>query len=236
MKQLFKKLIEENPLEPTVKIVYKCLYKEIISLHLLPGSKINLSKISEELDVSRTTVRDAAILLSTNTKLVKMQSNQGFFVSNIDLVEMDNICTCRTIIETGAARILCEKITSEQIKFFYDLANNMNICVHENKLKEYANIDILFHKSIIDFCENKFVSKMYYKISDLISRYIFYTVYFKNINDFAPLLRHHNIIVHSLENSLINDVDLAIRKHCSDSQKFLAQSDSFLLYSAINGN
>ena len=111
MKHLFRKLIEENPSEPTVKIVYKCLYKNIISLHLLPGSKINLSKISEELNISRTTVRDAAFLLSTNTKLVELRSNQGFFVSNLNIKEMNDVCVSMTIIEVGSAQILCEKIT-----------------------------------------------------------------------------------------------------------------------------
>lgn len=219
MKQLFKKLIKENPSDPTVKIVYKCLYKEIISLHLLPGSKINLSKISEELNVSRTTVRDAAILLSTNTKLVQMHSNQGFFVSNLNMKEMDDICTSMTIIEVGAAQILCEKITQEQINFLIDLTKKMNCYLNENNLYEFAQLDIAFHKSIINLCENKFISTMYNKISDIVERYLSYITYIKNTNDFHIIIRNHNMIVHSLENSLIHNVELAIKMHCGELKK-----------------
>ncbi|MEL7569583.1 MAG: GntR family transcriptional regulator [Eubacteriaceae bacterium] len=219
MKQLFKKLIEENPLEPTVKIVYKCLYKEIISLRLLPGSKINLSKISEELNVSRTTVRDAAILLSSNTKLVKMHSNQGFFVSNLNLNEMEEICTAMKIIEIGAAQILCEKIACEQLIFLVDLTNKMSNYLKENDLYGFTQLDILFHKSIIELCENKFISAMYRKISDIVERYLSYITFLKNKNDFLTIIRNHNMIINSLENSLINNVESAIQMHCNELKK-----------------
>lgn len=220
MKQLFKKLIEENSSEPTVKIVYKCLYEEIISLHLLPGSKINLSKISEELNISRTTVRDAAILLSTNTKLVRIHSNQGFFVSNLNMKEMDDICTSMAIIEIGAAQILCQKITQEQITFLIDLTKKMDFYLNENNLYEFAQLEILFHKSIIDLCENKFISTMYNIISDIAERYLSYIAYIKNKNDFHTIIRNHNMIINSLENSLITNVELAVKMHCNELKKF----------------
>lgn len=219
MKQLFKKFIEESPLAPTVKIVYKCLYKEIISLRLLPGSKINLSKISEELNVSRTTVRDAAILLSANTKLVQMRSNQGFFVSNFNLKEMEDICTSMKIIEIGAAQILCEKIAQEQIIFLVDLTKKMSTCLDENNFYGFAQLDILFHKSIIDLCENKFIYQMYSKISDIVERYLSYIAFVKDKNDFITIIRNHNMIINSLENSLINNVELAIQMHCGELKR-----------------
>ena len=225
MKQLFKKLIEDNPLEPTVKIVYKCLYKEIISLRLLPGSKINLSKISEELSISRTTVRDAAILLSTNTKLVQMHSNQGFFVSNLNIKEMEDICTSLKIIEIGAAQILCEKIAQEQIMYLIDLSTKMNSYLNENNLYDFTQLDILFHKLIIDLCENKFISAMYSKISDIVERYLSYIAFIKNKNDFHTIIRNHNMIINSLENSLINNVELAIQMHCSELKKFFLHTE-----------
>lgn len=219
MEKLFKELIKVNPLEPTVKIVYKCLYKEIISLRLLPGSKINLSKISEELNISRTTVRDAAILLSSNTKLVKMHSNQGFFVSSLNLNEMEEICTAMKIIEIGAAQILCEKIACEQIEFLVDLTKKMNQFLKENNLYGFTQLDILFHKSIIGLCENKFISAMYSKISDIVERYLSYITFLKNKNDFHKILRNHNMIINSLENSLINNVESAIQIHCTELKK-----------------
>lgn len=225
MEQLFKELIKVNPLEPTVKIVYKCLYKEIISLRLLPGSKINLSKISEELNISRTTVRDAAILLSSNTKLVKMHSNQGFFVSNLNLKEMEDICTAMKIIEIGAAQILCEKIACEQIAFLVDLTKKMDDYLKENNLYGFTRLDVSFHKSIIELCENKFISAMYSKISDIVERYLSYITFLKNKNDFHTIIRNHNMIINSLENSLINNVEAAIQIHCSELKKIFLNTE-----------
>jgi DNA-binding GntR family transcriptional regulator len=226
MKQLFKKLVEECPMESTVKLVYKCLHKQIISLDLHPGSKINLSKISEELNVSRTTVRDAALMLS-NTGLVEIRTNQGFFVSRLNTKEMNEIYTSRAIIETGAAQVLCEIITEEQITFFYNILNDMNLSIQNNDLREFARLDGLFHKSIIDFCGNKFIINMYGKIWDTMERYISYATYLE-ISELMQLFSQHKVIVHSLEHSLIKNIELIIDKHCIYAQQILLHPEFIL--------
>lgn len=216
MKELFKQLIENNPSESTVKLVYKCLYNEIILLHMQPGAKMNLSKISNELNVSGTTVRDAAMMLLKDN-LVQMRSNQGFFVSKLNMKEWQDITAARKIIEPNAAKLLCEKITGEQIEIFYDLVALMENCLNKNDYTEYYNLDEVFHKSIVNFCGNEYVIMMYDSIFDYIKRYALYAAsYSSNKKDSSKILasiRQHRNIIKSLESTMIDNVEILIKIH-----------------------
>lgn len=221
MKELFKQLIENNPCEATVKLVYKCLYNEIILLHMLPGSKINLSKISNELNVSGTTVRDAAALLLKDD-LVKMQSNQGFFVRELNIVELRDITAARKIIEPDAAKLLCEKITKEQIDIFNNLLILMDNTVKKSDYSEYKKLDEAFHRTIINFCGNESIITMYNSIVDTIKRYaLFATVnlYKKDTAYINTSFRQHRNIVKSLENSLIDNIGILLRNHIDNDER-----------------
>ena len=44
MNSQFKDLLNKNPNESSLKLVYKYLYRQIISLSMLPGAKINITK------------------------------------------------------------------------------------------------------------------------------------------------------------------------------------------------
>ena len=51
--------MKENPFLHLEDIIYQALRMEIIGLRIAPGSKLNESKIAEDLGVSRTPVRNA---------------------------------------------------------------------------------------------------------------------------------------------------------------------------------
>ena len=52
-------MMKENPFLHLEDIIYQALRMEIIGLRIAPGSKLNESKIAEDLGVSRTPVRNA---------------------------------------------------------------------------------------------------------------------------------------------------------------------------------
>ena len=226
MKELLKQLIENNPSEATVRLVYKCLYNEIILLHMLPGSKINLSKISNELNVSGTTVRDAAIMLLKDD-LVNMRSNQGFFVNKLNIKEFTDIITAKKIIEPNAAKILCENITSVQINAFKNLLLFMETALKKNDYREYINLDIIFHKSIVDLCGNEYINAMYTSIFDIIKRYKLYLSKYlnKDNSDLKISLRQHTNIVKCFENTNIENAYSLSKIHIENCEKLFQITD-----------
>jgi len=221
MIQNFRDLIDKNPAESITKLVYKYIYNEIISLSMPPGAKINHTKLANDLEVSRTTVRDAVLLLM-NSNLVEPLPNQGFRVSPLKIKEMSEIYATRKIIETGAAKILCEKITNEQTEHFNNLLHRMKEVTEQQDYESFAILDSEFHKCIIKFCSNQYIISMYKSIEDIIFRYIAYTAYPQNISPHTPLmLRQHFMIFTSIQLGMTENAVNVLEKHFTDAEKSL---------------
>jgi DNA-binding GntR family transcriptional regulator len=189
-----------------------------------PGVKLNLAKLANELSVSRTTVRDAVLML-TEEHLVNKTSDNKFYISELKTTEMKNIYAARKIIESGAAQILCELITKEQIQIFHSLLDKMYESVNAIDYEEFSRLDMIFHKNIVTYCENEFVISMYEHISDQINRYINYTSFNDYPNKKSPfmpmILRQHSMIIYSLEHGMPENVTYLIHKHFTDAEKLL---------------
>jgi DNA-binding GntR family transcriptional regulator len=224
MNPRFKELVEKNPSESSLKLVYKYLYREIISLSMSPGAKINHTKIAHDLDVSRTTVRDAVLML-LNANLVEPLPNQGFRVSHLKVKEMGELYATRKIIESGAAKILCEKISKDQIQKLHLLIKDMELSLTEKDYEAFAYLDSAFHRSIVEFCSIPYLVSMYQSIADIISRYIAFTAYINNPTNITPqtplMLRQHSMILTSLELGMTENVANIIEKHFVDAEKSL---------------
>ena len=70
---------------------------------LLPGARLTESTISEELGVSRNTIREAFAELAAE-RLVVRHPNRGVFVATLGPGEIHDVYTVRRFIEVGAIR------------------------------------------------------------------------------------------------------------------------------------
>lgn len=231
MIQNFRELMDNNPTESSLKLVYKYLYREIISLSMPPGAKINHTKIANDLEVSRSTVRDAVLML-VKANLVEQLPNQGFCISHLNKKEMSDLYTTRKIIESGAAKILCETITKPQIEYFDRLIFEMEKAIEENDFETFAQLDCAFHKSIVEFCGIQYIISMYDSIADLIIRYIAFTAYTpQSTKPQTPImLRHHKMILTSFEYGMTENVVNLIEKHFNEAEKSLLHPEYHLSF------
>lgn len=70
---------------------------------LLPGTKLKEEALSEELGVSRNTVREAFAELASE-RLVVRQPNRGVFVASLGVNDIHDVYTVRRAIEVSAVR------------------------------------------------------------------------------------------------------------------------------------
>lgn len=221
MDKQFEILLQNNADQPTVKLVYEYLHKKIITHAIEPGKKISFAKIANEIEVSRATVR-AAVLLLEKVNLIEKVPNLGFCVAPLTISEMHELYITRKIIESGAAKILCESITNSQKKHFNDMLKTMDKAMRENDYEGFAYADFNFHKSIVEFSNARYIINMYNSVSDIILRYIMYTAYPKSKTTLTPLMLHqHKIIVASIKLGIPSNVQEQIEKHITDAERSL---------------
>jgi DNA-binding GntR family transcriptional regulator len=92
---------------------YVELRDRVLTLQLPPGTPINESKLSEELGVGRTPLREAIKRLARES-LVEVYPRRGTFVSDIQLTDLGAISEVRIELEGLAAGLAARRFREEQ--------------------------------------------------------------------------------------------------------------------------
>jgi DNA-binding GntR family transcriptional regulator len=110
LKHIPKKQAESNR-----DYIYRTLKQSIIEYYFIPGDKLSEPSIAEELNISRTPVREALILLE-DENLVVIQPKQGTFVSKINSLDIANLTFMRKCIERKVLQLACQNMTADVIE------------------------------------------------------------------------------------------------------------------------
>ena len=89
---------------------YAGLRERIVTLAIKPGEPIDEDRVSRELGMGRTPVREAIKRLALE-KLVTVFPRRGTFASEINITDLGHISDVRTIIEGHAARRAAQRLT-----------------------------------------------------------------------------------------------------------------------------
>jgi len=89
--------------------VYSVLWDRILSRDLHPGEKLSDLRLSEELGVSRTPVREALHRL-VQDGVVNYLPNRGFFVSSFSGTDIAEIFDLRAVLEALALRTVASRL------------------------------------------------------------------------------------------------------------------------------
>ena len=102
-KYQLKRYMDAEPGAKLRDLVTKLLYDEIVSLRILPGTKLNVNQLAASLGVSRTPVAEAVASLADVGFVVSHPGQSGSFVLDLNMVDMINLYHVRNAIESEAA-------------------------------------------------------------------------------------------------------------------------------------
>lgn len=150
--------------------VFQYLRERIINGLLVPGSPINPEELAEELEVSKTPVREALHLLESE-RLVKNIPGRGSIVSPISSKDISDIFEVREIIECGTARRA--SFLHDKFSLIKKREEINNLCLQEFDKTEEKN-QVRFwrdiHLIIVVSLENQKLLEFYLELSEQISR------------------------------------------------------------------
>jgi DNA-binding GntR family transcriptional regulator len=93
---------------------YATIKDKIVTLHMPPGSSINLVELATELGLGRTPVREALKQLQSDNLVVVVQ-RRGMSVAEIALTDLRQLYEMRVILEPACARMAAERMTLAQV-------------------------------------------------------------------------------------------------------------------------
>lgn len=187
------KMLAENPFLVLSDVIYQSLYNDIIQLKMSPDSRLNESKIAEELGISRSPVKSALSRLEKDGLAYK-KSGKMLAVSWMTKEDGYNLYEARSALEGFAASLAVIRITSKQMEEL-ELLTKQYIAVCNGNTKDlnandYAEIDHKFHSLIVTASCNPYILRMYKSLEGYLLHYRYCLYYSLGPEKLQRILYH----------------------------------------------
>ena len=152
-------------------LVMELLYDEIVSLKILPGTKLNVNHLAASLGVSRTPVVEAIGRLTEVGFVVARPGQNGSFVLDLSMPDMIDLYHVRSAIESEAAYLCAHAADDATVQELTLLADAFRDSVERRDIRGMRETDMPFHQQIIRSCGNHYLIESYERILPKLTMY-----------------------------------------------------------------
>lgn len=213
-RQEFMKQIEDQPFSVLSELVYQYLADAIFEVRLVPDSRINTTKIAEDLGISRTPIRTALDRL-TEEQLVEQVGAKGFKVRPVDWKDCMDLYDVRQVLEGDAAYIAANTSTTEHYEKLMHSIQLIKKAQAKGDDLAVFEADNLFHETIVEATGNDYIIAQYRSLKPWIRRYQRTLVLTKNhhISSDQQMVSKHQVIYRLIKNRYSLVVKNEMRDH-----------------------
>ena len=136
------------------KEIFTYLSNQIECGALTPGSLINVRKLTEELNVSRTPLREALAQLEIQG-LVSILPQRGVRINVLIYEDLLDLFEIIGTLESHVVFSVFDQITDDKINLMKGLNRAMEQAVNEGQNRNFHETNILFHKVFLDLSGNR---------------------------------------------------------------------------------
>lgn len=141
-------------------LVLENLRKRIVSGQLAMGQTLSERSISDELEVSKTPVREAFAQLREEG-LVQIEPQKGAKVFTLTEDEVAQICDFRQTIEFAAFELALALDPDGLVADMNAVVGNMTRAMRDGDIQTYLDQDTTFHQLAFKHCKNEYLSSSY---------------------------------------------------------------------------
>ncbi len=201
----------QNNRDSVREYVYKTIRNNIMDLNLKPGKSISEKEISELLQVSRTPVREAFILLEQDG-LLEIYPQKGTFVSLIDLERVEEARFLRETMELAVIKLACDNFPEEKL---IELISNVNMqeLYSKTDLKKLYKLDEEFHLIIFEGVNKKNIWFLIRQLSTHMNRVRMLSAIYSENSDL--IIGEHKSILEAIKNKDYDKGSLFTKEHLS---------------------
>ncbi len=143
-------IYRENNLSGATGKAYQYLFEEIIYNRMKGGCPLSEADIASKLEISRTPVREAMMILEREGIVVRYPS-RGCFVAQITVQDVYEIFELRTQFELTALRNAYTLIADRQLA---ELEEALEALTPDSPPEAYFETDRKLHGLLLDYCGN----------------------------------------------------------------------------------
>jgi DNA-binding GntR family transcriptional regulator len=197
--------------------VVQVLEDAILSGRMKPGDRLLEIWISNELEVSRTTVREALLMLERRG-LVSSQPRRGTFVTRISHRESRDLLATRALLESYALNSGFAALDDAVFAQLDALLVEMGTCGLPDDVPRLVQIDIAFHSLLIAGADAPKVCELWAGLNGKMS-VLFLTALEHRHASIGDVVAFHQVLLDSLRAGDLSQAQEAIVAH------YLGESD-----------
>lgn len=207
-----------------VEQVHEILKQQILDQELGPGTKLNIDRLSRNLGVSSSPIREALARL-TAEKLVQAELYSGYVVAPPPSIEyLDNLLDYRIVLEGHCARHGAPLGNAAALKAMKAAMRKMSaiprIGSQYEEYRKFIGYDAAFHEALVDSLGNRVISEQYRSVNAIILQSRLYLNRSGGISS-EEILREHAAILAAFEKRDGDAADEALRAHLNGGRRRL---------------
>lgn len=190
---------------------YTELRRKILSAQIAPDTRLKEDLWAEKLDVSRMAIRESLTRL-LGEQLVTLGARGGFFVRSLGANDVVAVRQLREILELGAVRLACKRISREQISMLEKICEDFTSMVQRGYYAGACEADLRFHETLMECSGNRKLCEIY--INSHIP--LFHKQLTKNNsseNDYEQTDVEHRSIVAALKRKDLAQAERVLKEH-----------------------
>jgi len=196
---------------------YKKMKEKIIMGELPPLSDIVEEKLQEELQVSRTPIREALQQLNKEG-FVYIYARKGTIVAGIDMKLIQSVYEVRLLNEPYMSRMVCDEVSDEWLRKMMEALENSPYEVNEPEYRNYyIQLDRELHSTILSYNKNQFLNDMMTIVSDHSQRIRIRTS--RKNEEYDRSIKEHREIIKAFMEHNPDKVEMAVRNHIETARK-----------------
>jgi DNA-binding GntR family transcriptional regulator len=190
--------------------VYNYISEKINSGELKANEKISEKKIMEDLNISRTPVREALIQLSAEG-FIDNVPRKGFLVKMIDEKKIAEIYSLLGVLDGYAASLSSEKLTERDLRNMEMLVYGMDKAISDGDFSDYHNLQVEFHDIYINKCENEELIRMINQLKNFFIKEEYSDDSQETTDTFHKTNREHEKILDLLKGQKLQELESYLR-------------------------
>ncbi|KAB2914860.1 MAG: GntR family transcriptional regulator [Hyphomicrobiaceae bacterium] len=185
------------------------------------GEALSETALASELGVSKTPIREAFLRLKTEG-LVDVQPQRGTFVFQIDHDEARVLSDFRDVLEIAALRQTMRENAPGLARLLKPIISEMKTVLARKDTRRYRALDDQFHRRLIDYCGNAYLSEAYATIAFRIQALRNRLSQDPRLN--AKSLQEHQALVRLIERGATSEAVGVLRRHIARTPKDYAKT------------
>lgn len=204
--------MEDISRRTTTDAVYEKLHDEIVSLEILPGTKLSETEVARRFGVSRQPVRNAFTKLGNENLLVirpqKATEVRGFSMERIALARLVRMAVELEVVHRAVQTwdAACEAKLAENLDLQHKALN-------DGDLNTFHALDYDFHKLIYVLGGNPLAFEVMLECKQKVDRLCLLSL--EKQSEAASILSDHREIAEGMASGSLERAQGAVRKHLS---------------------